>query len=369
LSARGIIIGGGIVGLSIALGLAATGMEVLVLDGNDADSRASYGNAGLIWVQSKGVDHLPYARWSRRSASLWPEFSRELEDTTGIDVEYQQRGGLSLCIDAAEMAARRAMVDRVAAQLGSDNDVEMVDAAYVRERIPQAGPRVLGASWCPSDGHVNPLLLMGALRKRNAALGVRILTGKKATRVGMDGSHLTVYGDGFSLRADRVVIAAGLATQNLAATAGMTVPVMPIRGQIVVTERLKPLIGYPTPTTRQARSGSIIFGNSHETDVESPQTTLPVLASHAQRAVTEFPFLASTRILRCWGAIRVMPKDGMPVYASSKTCPGAYAVACHSGITLTAIHAKIISASIAAGELPAAVNTFSDERFHVVPTA
>jgi glycine/D-amino acid oxidase-like deaminating enzyme len=369
LAGRGVVIGGGIVGLSIALGLASTGMEIVVLDGSDADNRASYGNAGLIWVQSKGADHAPYARWSRQSASLWPVFSKELAETTGIDVEYDQRGGLSLCLDEAEVAARRAMVDRVAAQLGSENDVEFVDAGFVRERLPHAGPQVLGASWCPSDGHVNPLRLMGALRKRATALGVDILHGQHATRVGMDGSHLTVYGEGFRMRTDRVVVAAGLATQRLAATADMIVPLRPVRGQVVVTERLKQAIDYPTTTTRQALCGSVIFGNSHEDDVAEPGTTLSVIASHAQRAVAEFPFLASARVLRSWGAIRVMPADGKPVYASSQTCPGAYAVACHSGITLTAIHARTIGPSIATGEMPAAVATLSDERFHVVPTA
>ncbi|MBX3581062.1 MAG: FAD-binding oxidoreductase [Rhizobiaceae bacterium] len=363
--ARAIVIGGGIVGISIALGLADAGLEVTVLDGDDADTRASYGNAGLIWVQSKGVDHLPYARLSRWSAALWPGFAGELLEATGIDVEYTRQGGMSFCLDEAEVAARRAMVAKVAAILGEENDVEFVDGSFVRERMPDAGPAVLGASWCPSDGHVNPLLLMGALRQLAQARGATIITNRKATRIGMDGSHLTVYGDGYAMRADRAVVAAGLATGAIAATAGMTVPIRPIRGQVVVTERIAPRMEIATTTTRQARAGSMIFGNSHE-DIATPGTTLPVIASHAQRAIAEFPFLASVRVLRSWGGIRVMPRDGMPVYASSKTCPGAYAVACHSGITLTAVHAKVIGAAMAAGKLPADVSTLTDERFDAV---
>lgn len=363
--ARGIVIGGGIVGLSLALGMADSGLEVTVLDGDDADNRASYGNAGLIWVQSKGVTHLPYALWSRQSAALWPLFANELVEATGIDVEYTRQGGLSFCLDEAEVVARRSMVDRAAATLGADNDVQFVDGAFVRERMPDAGPKVLGASWCPTDGHVNPLLLMSALRKLASAKGVMIAANRKATRIGMDGSHLTVYGDGYATRADRVVVAAGLATQSIAATAGMVVPIRPIRGQIVVTERIVPRMEIATTTTRQARAGSMIFGNSHE-DTATPGTTLSVIASHAQRAIAEFPFLASTRVLRSWGGIRVMPRDGMPVYASSKTCPGAYAVACHSGITLTAVHAKVVGGAIAAGGFPAAVSTLTDERFNAV---
>ncbi len=366
MAGRGIVIGGGIVGLSIAIGLASSNMEVIVLDGGDADNRASYGNAGLIWVQSKGADHLPYALWSRRSASMWPEFSERLLEQTGIDVEYERRGGLSLCLDETELAARRAMVDQVAAQLGTQNDVEFVDAAFVRDRLPGVSPHVLGASWCPADGHVNPLMLMGALKKRCDALGITIRRNSRVEAVRMEGSHLTVIGADFRMRGERVVVAAGLATEKLAATAGMTVPLKPVRGQIVVTERMKRVIDYPTPTIRQARCGSVIFGNSHEEDVTATGTTLPVMASHAQRAMAEFPFLASARVLRSWGAIRVMPVDGKPIYARSIDCPGAYAVACHSGITLTAVHANIIGPAIAADCLPRAVATLSPERFDAV---
>jgi glycine/D-amino acid oxidase-like deaminating enzyme len=362
-NAPAIVIGGGIVGLSLAVGMAETGLAVVVLDGTDAEPRASYGNAGLIWVQGKGLNHPPYAQWTRRSAALWPEFAADLLALTGIDVEYDRRGGFSLCLSEAELETRATMVAQSAARPGMPDDVAIVDPAFIRERLPEIGPDVIGASWCPTDGHANPLFLAQALSIRARRLGVEIRRGEKAEAIAMAGSQLTVRTAGDVYRASRVVVAAGLATERIAATAGMSVKLKPVRGQIVVTERLPPRISHPTPTTRQARAGSVMFGNSHEDGVTAPGTTLPILAGHAQRAIREFPFLGQTRVLRSWGAIRVMPADGMPIYARSETCPGAYAVACHSGITLAAAHTLLIGPAIAADRLPDDVATLSSKRF------
>lgn len=363
MSRRAIVVGGGIVGLSLAIGLARSDFEVIVLDGPDEAPRASYGNAGLVWVQGKGLSHPPYAQWTRRSAALWPKFAADLLEATGIDPEYDRRGGFNLCLSEAELDARATMVARSAMQPGMPNDIEIVHPAFIRERLPRVGPGVIGASWCPTDGHVNPLFLSQALSIRARSLGVVILRDDEALSIGMNASRLTVSCRRQSYEAERVVVAAGLATTRLAATAGMTVPLKGVRGQIVVTERLPPSIAHPTPTTRQARAGTVMFGNSHEENVVNPGTTSPILASHAQRAMQEFPFLASARIVRSWGAIRVMPADGLPVYAASETCPGAYAVACHSGVTLAAAHAEIVAPAIAESRLPAELATFSSRRF------
>jgi glycine/D-amino acid oxidase-like deaminating enzyme len=76
------VVGGGLVGAAIAYGAARAGMRVRVLDQGDVAFRASRGNFGLVWVQSKG-DALPrYARWSRDAARLWPALQKELLELT-----------------------------------------------------------------------------------------------------------------------------------------------------------------------------------------------------------------------------------------------------------------------------------------------
>jgi glycine/D-amino acid oxidase-like deaminating enzyme len=86
-----IVIGAGAVGSAIAYGLAGRSSRIVALDGGDGDLRAACANFGLVWVQGKGPHLPPYQTLSRRSADLWPEFARELSDTTGILLESSGR--------------------------------------------------------------------------------------------------------------------------------------------------------------------------------------------------------------------------------------------------------------------------------------
>ena len=92
-----------------------------------------------------------------------------------------------------------------------------------------------------------------------------------------------------------------------------------------------------------------------------------VLAVEAQRAVRMLPMLARLNVVRCWAALRVMPKDGFPIYDQSTACPGAYLATCHSGVTLCANHALALPPLIDAGTLGQELGAFSARRFHVSP--
>ncbi len=103
------VIGGGLVGSAIAYGLAKQGSDVAVFDEGDLAFRASRGNFGLIWVQSKGMGMPQYAAWTLRSAALWPKLAAELIERTGVDPDLQQPGGLHILLsgDLRSLAARR----------------------------------------------------------------------------------------------------------------------------------------------------------------------------------------------------------------------------------------------------------------------
>ena len=101
-----LVLGGGLVGSAIAYGLIRLGQRVLVLDEGDVALRASRGNFGLVWVQGKGLGMSAYADWARLSADVWPEFSAELIERTGIDMNYRKTGGFQICLGEADLAAR-----------------------------------------------------------------------------------------------------------------------------------------------------------------------------------------------------------------------------------------------------------------------
>jgi glycine/D-amino acid oxidase-like deaminating enzyme len=368
MSNRCIVLGGGLVGMAVALGAAAAGAEVVVLDDGDLALRASRGNAGLIWVQGKG-DHLAaYAGWTRQSAALWPQFAASLLQQTGIDVEYRRPGGFHLCLGERELEARAAICAALAAQPGG-TAMRMVDHATLRQHIPLIGEAVRGASWSPEDGYANPLTLLHAMHAAARLAGIVYRPAEPAR-------HIQPLADGgFRVDTDagqwtgaRVVLAAGLANATLGPMVGLEVPVKPVRGQIVVTERLPRFLDYPTSTIRQNANGSVMFGNSVERDIGfSTATSISVTGRHAARAMLEFPHLAQARVVRSWSALRVMPRDELPIYQESARHPGAFVATCHSGVTLAAVHARVLGPALGTGTLPPDCAAFTTERFHAAP--
>jgi glycine/D-amino acid oxidase-like deaminating enzyme len=165
------------------------------------------------------------------------------------------------------------------------------------------------------------------------------------------------------LQSERVVLAAGLDNARLAPMVGMHAPITPLRGQIMVTERLAPFLDYPTLVVRQTPEGSVLLGDSAENVGFDDGQSRAVMADIARRARTAFPVLAHTRIVRAWGALRIMTPDGLPVYEQSQAHPGAFLAICHSGVTLAAAHADVIAPWIAGGAQPALLHPFVASRF------
>jgi len=361
-----IVIGGGVVGAAIAYGAARAGAPVTLLDQGDIAHRASRGNFGLVWVQSKG-DKLPrYARWSRDAVKFWPALAKELLELTGVDVALQQRGGFWIGFNDAEMQAREAMLARLNNTVG-DIPYEMLDHAALKARLPAIGTAVAGGSYCPLDGHANPLKLLHGLHAGLKAHGARVVSSVDITHVNYRENSADFEAkslDGQTWRAPRVVLAAGLGNKDLAAQVGLHAPVLPNRGQVLITERLKPFLHYPINKVRQTNEGSVQLGYSVEDVGLDDRTTVSAIEWIAKRAVATFPILSSVRLVRAWGALRVMTPDGFPIYQESASCPGAFVATSHSGITLAGAHAYVLGPWMAGlGAPPDALDEFVGERF------
>ena len=357
-----IVVGGGLVGSAVAYGLAREGARVTVLDEDDGGFRASRGNFGLVWIQGKGYGLSPYARWSRSSATRWPQFAQALLDESAIDVALKQPGGFHFCFSDDELAEREKRLSTLRAELG-DYPFQMLDAADVRARIPQIGPAVIGASYTPMDGHVNPLKLLRALHTAMQARGVRLVSAERALGIEPQGHGFMVRGKLGTYRAAKVVLAAGLGNRALAPFVGLNAPVAPNRGQVLVSERVAPFLHYPTLNVRQTDEGTVQFGDSMKEVGFDDFTTTHVLADIARRGVRAFPMLRHVRLVRMWAALRVYSPDGFPIYDQSQAHPGAFVVTCHSGVTLAAAHALRVAPWIMGARMPDELPTFSAQRF------
>jgi glycine/D-amino acid oxidase-like deaminating enzyme len=358
-----IVIGGGLVGSAVAYGLSRTGANVRILDEGDDGFRASRGNFGLVWVQGKGYGFSPYARWTRQSAKMWPALAEDLLNDTDVDVQLQQPGGFGFCLSDEELVQRAERMQSIQDALGGDYPFEMLDNAALRERLPEVGPDVAGASYTPMDGHVNPLKLFRALHAACNRRGVSVHTQQTVRGIQYAGGVFTVAGTGQTFQAPRIVLAAGLGNNRLAPLVGLHAPVQPNRGQVLVSERIQQFLHYPTINVRQTDEGTIQLGDSMEEVGFDDTTTTDVLSAIARRGITSFPVLKQVKLVRAWGALRVLSPDGFPIYQQSLTCPGAFVTTCHSGVTLAAAHAFRISPWVAGGDAPDEIEVFAGDRF------
>jgi len=365
------VIGGGVVGAAVARGLLGAGLSTCILDEGDVAHRASRGNFALVWVQSKGLGMARYGTWTRASSDAWADFAADLRAETDIDVAHHRPGGFSLCLSEEELDKRRTSLARMHNQPGwIPYDWEILDRAALAREFPGIGPEVVGGLYCPLDGHVNSLRLFRALHASFKARGGAYLPERPVTSIApLSAGGFRIETPRGAVEAGKVVLAAGIANARLAPMVGLAAPVRPQRGQVLVTEKTAPFLRHPTVTVRQTDEGGVMVGDSAEEVGPDERTGLGVLSVMADRAVRMFPRIASLNVVRTWAALRVMSRDGFPIYDQSEGAPGAFVATCHSGVTLAAAHDRLLAPMIARGALDADMAPFSARRFDVPQAA
>lgn len=366
-----LVIGGGLVGSAVAFGLRQQLEHVAVLDEGDIAFRASRGNFGLVWVQSKGMGMPAYGHWTMSSQQLWPRLAALLQEITGLDVGLEQRGGLHPVLTEEEYEHRIRFMTELLGQPGMVRyDWKMLDHHEVASLVPGIGKEVLGATWTPVDGVANPLKMLRALHTAFDRQRVDYLPLHPVGDIDCRNGVFEMTTPHGKIQSRKIVLASGLGNQSLGRKVGLEVPVRPQRGQIVVLERTRRVLQTPFSTLRQTDEGSWLIGDSQEeAGYADGVVGLPVLATLADRAIRTLPALREVRVVRTWSALRVMSRDGFPIYEQSTTHPGAFVATCHSGVTLAAAHALRIAPMVVAGALPDDMAPFSTRRFHVQEVA
>lgn len=364
-----VVVGAGMVGSAIAYGLTNTSRRVLMLDGEDTDLRAAKANFGLVWAHGKGYGDPEYHRLSIQACTLWPEFSKQLEADSGISISYEQKGGLYFCLSDAELSERASRMKAWHEQTPElPITTHILERSDVERRFPslRLGKDVAGVSFGELDGQVNPLRLLAALQAGFQRKGGTLKNNSKVTSITMlPGGGFEVVTAGFKAYAPQVILSAGLGVIELGKTVGLDVPLRPQRGQLLVTERVAPLLPIPASGLRQTSEGTVMIGVTTEEVGFDLSTTTEGAVRMTKKALRILPDLAGVRLVRHWSSLRVMTPDGHPVYAKSLSHPGIDVATCHSGVTLASFHAGIYAEAIAKGELPSNLSVFHHDRFAV----
>lgn len=355
-------------GAAVALGLVKTGARVLMIDRISTIHKASRANFGLVWSQSKGLGNRAYSRLSVKATLEFKAFADRLEQESGIDTELRLGAGLVLTIGAAELAARKKLIQQLhheAEQSGETHPSRMVDRDEVQALVGAVslGENVSGGSFSDIDGDVNPLLLLRAMRKVFSDRGGHFRQGCTVKAIhGQRGGYVLDTTQG-RVAAPRIVLAAGLGNIELAAMMGKTVPLVPEKGQLLVTERVAPFLPFPMSGIWQTGNGSVMIGYTNENTGFEVSTTVSAARRISRRALEIFPGLGWVRVVRSWSGLRLLTRDGAPIY--DKIDENAYLLATHSAVTLAAVHASLLPDWILGGRRSDEIQPFNLARFHV----
>jgi len=221
---------------------------------------------------------------------------------------------------------------------------------------------VLGASFGPHDGTCSPLNLLHALHAGLKKHGADYRPNSPALEVKPLAQGFEVRTPRGTITTPKVVLAAGHGSMKLERALGFDVEIIAERGQIVVTERVADMGILPANGVRQTVEGTVIIGSTTEDVGFDTSTTPQAGATMVRRQLRVFPALAHVRAVRTWAGLRTLTRDECPVYEASEQYPGAFIATCHSGVTLAAVHAKVLADAIHRGKFTPEIGAFHGRR-------
>jgi D-hydroxyproline dehydrogenase subunit beta len=371
-----VVIGAGAVGAACAHALTEAGLRVTVLDRGSVASGSTGAGEGNILVSDKlPGPELDLALLSRR---LWSE----LGEATARAAELEAKGGLVVADEPAGVVA----LGRLAAtQRGAGVEAVEVGAGELLELEPELARDLAGGVLYPQDMHVQPMLAAARLLDAARTRGAEVRLGEAVTGLLRSGDRVTgvttAQGD---IAAGAVVNATGAWASEMASLAGVTVPILPRRGFIVVTEPLAPVIrhkvydaGYVADVGSSAEdlqtsavvegtaSGTVLIGASRERVGFDRTASMGVLARLAAQAIRLFPMLARVRALRFYPGFRPYCPDHLPVIGPDPRAPGLLHACGHegAGIGLAPATGQLIAECLTGRPPSVSLEPFAPERF------
>lgn len=364
-----IIIGSGVIGNAAAYYLAKKGCSVIVLEkshsiGNGGSAR----NGGGVRQSGRDRRELPLVMYGVKN--LWPTLSEEL----GIDVEYYQQGNLRLGKTEEHIGILNNLTKN-ANDCGLD--VRMISAEESRDICPYLSEEVIGASWCPTDGHANPLLTTLGYYRRARQIGVRFITGEEVVEIKkIKGKAKQVITCNNVYEGENIILAAGYESRKIASTFGIDIPMNKVLLEVLVTEAQSPMFYQMLGTAaadfygHQSKHGSFIFGGSSGYEAFNKDNGMPTTSSITASAICRgimkyFPILEDAKIVRTWAGWIDDCADHIPVISFVEEVPGLILACAFTGhgFGISPTVGMLLSEMVVEGKTSIDVSAFRYDRF------
>jgi glycine/D-amino acid oxidase-like deaminating enzyme len=369
-----LVIGGGIAGTALAHYLCASGAEVVLVERGELNREASGTNAGSFHLQlaihqlsGQGTEAdrdrlLADARSSVEAYALWRDLDREL----GRSLDVHETGGWMVAETSEQLATLYAKHELEAL---AGIETEVVTGVELRSRAPYLREDLAGATFCPAEGHANPLLVAPVFAARAAEHGAVIRTHAPVVAIDVHGDtrarRFTVRTAAGQIDARRVVDCAGAWAGDVAAMVGIRLPVRREGLHVNVTEPRPPTLGPMVQhigrrlTLKQTEAGTFIIGGGWPAPPAQPPRRYPTTwhsaAGNAAVAVTVLPWLADVRVVRTWSGVIVFTDDFSPVVGESRQVPGFHTCVASTGFTFGPLFARQLAEEMLA---PGSVSPF-----------
>ncbi|MGZ8845540.1 MAG: glycine oxidase ThiO [Pyrinomonadaceae bacterium] len=361
-----VIIGGGMIGLTIARALAKRGVQhVTVIEKHEFGREASWAAGGILAPQIEAGRSDDFFRLACASRDLYPSFAKALKEESGVDVELNTTGTIYVAFDETEEVVLRA---RHAWQLAQGLSIEWLNGDEVRQIEPQVSANVRFALRFPNDYQVENRQLVAALLISNERLGVRLISECEARRLVIENDRLVgVETSQGLINASALVVAAGAWSSKVAG--GEALKIVPVRGQMLCFER-QPLLachviysarGYLIPRS----GGRMLAGSTTEEVGFDKRVTDEGMKTIKSMAYEIIPALESLPVVDSWAGFRPRSEDGSPILGASKKIAGLFYATGHyrNGILLAPITGESIAEAIVSKSTPALISPFSPDRF------
>ena len=361
-----VIVGGGVIGCSIAYQLAKQGIRATVLERSRFGSGASGATAGVIGpIWHLDPAHKAVFGLGMRSLDLFPRLASELAEA-GVDPEFQHRGILKVAFTPAQ-------ADELKQNLTWQGElglgVRWLDAPEIRELEPEMDDSVLGGVFSPREGCINGQRLVDALVHAATRLGAVFL--EETEVIGLETSGQSIVGVRTltgAYHCGHTVLAAGPWTGITGRWLPQALPIRPVKGQRILLRKpgflprcpVRSFEGYVVPQA----DGSLLVAATREEDVFDVRITADGVRQLAATAITLFPALEDASFVGARAGVRPGSPDEIPIMGPLPGWDGV-SIACghdHAGVMLSPGSAELVARYILDGD-PLPLNTFSISRF------
>lgn len=358
-----VLVGGGVVGLTLARRLAGEGWSVTLVERSACGTEASWAGAGVLSpLDPRRRD--PIFQLSERSLELYPTFCADLLAETGVDPEFERCGELEVLVDQEAVSAARSIARADAHEGESDSSgYEFLSPAQLLNLEPYVTREVLGGLRCRRTAQVRNPRLLRALRGAclNAGVVLRENTIVRSLRTSPQGCIGGVLTDAGELKSATVVLCAGAWSSLLDQRLATLMPVHPVRGQMVLLKLdqrpFRPVVSCGKIYIVPRRDGHVLVGATEEPEAGfQRRNTAQGVSYLLSSALALVPSLASAPVVATWSGLRPGTPDHRPYIGPVPGYRGLFAATGHyrTGLTLAPATAEVISACLTGR--PCAIN-------------